>query len=68
VLVVKTIEVTDAFAPQVPAATDAEPVDFPLKPAALAIGGTRATPSSRTVAMATVLHALRWTLRCIGGQ
>ena len=67
VLVVNVIVVAEAVTPHVPVVTDSCPTDVaaPLRPAAPASGGTRATPSSRTAARAAVLHAVRCVKRFI---
>jgi hypothetical protein len=64
-VVVNVIVVTEAVTPHLAAVTDSLPTAFPPRPAAPAIGGTRATPHSRTAARAAVLPALRCVRRCI---
>ena len=55
---VNVIEVTDAVAPQVAEATASIPAVVPPTPDAPAIWGSSAAPSSRTAAVAAVLHVL----------
>jgi hypothetical protein len=57
---VKVIEVTDGVVPHVPTVAELVPFACAPIPAALAIGGRSATPSSRTAAVAAVLTARKW--------